>query len=154
VRPELRERMPPLVVGWRSDRNWRNVDNLHHGAPEFKNTAERYEGAMLEFPALYGMGASVEMMHEIGPGEIEERILGLAAQVKDVLESHGGQVQHLNSPIVAAKFDGVQTSELAVRLKEKRILVSSRHGNLRVSVHFYNNEQDIAALNQGLQGEL
>lgn len=154
VRPELRQRMPPLVVGWRSDQNWRQVDNLHHGAPEFKESAERYEGAMLDFPAIYAMGASLGLFLEIGPAAIEERVLSLADQVAEVLERRGGKIQHRNSPIVAAKFENVQTSHLAVRLKEKGILVSSRHENLRVSVHLYNNERDVEAFDRGLEGEL
>jgi selenocysteine lyase/cysteine desulfurase len=154
VRPDLRRHMPPLVVGWRSDQNWRQVDHLHHGAPEFKDSAEKYEGAMLDFPAVYAMGASVEFFLELGPAEIEERVLSLAGKVAEALERRGGQIQHRNSPIVAAKFENIQTSDLAVRLKEKRILVSSRHENLRVSVHLYNNEQDIAAFDQALEGEL
>ena len=31
VSPELRQRLRPNVLGWRSHRDWRNVDNLHHG---------------------------------------------------------------------------------------------------------------------------
>jgi selenocysteine lyase/cysteine desulfurase len=154
VRPELAARIPALVVGWRSDRNWRDVDNLHHGAPEFKSTAEKFEGGMLNFPSLYGMGASVELFLELGPAEIEERVLALAAQVEQVLERRGAQIQYRGSPIVAAKFENVQTSELALRLKEKRIVVSSRHDNLRVSVHLYNNEEDIATFDQALEGEI
>ena len=67
VSPELRERLRPNVVGWRSHKDWRRVDSLHHGAPEFVDSAEKYEGGMLNFPSLYAMGASVEMMLELGP---------------------------------------------------------------------------------------
>ena len=47
VSPELRERLAPAVIGWRSHRDWRNHENLHHGAPEFAAEAEKYEGGML-----------------------------------------------------------------------------------------------------------
>ncbi len=67
VRPELRQTLPPNVVGWRSDRGWRSVDQLNHGVPEFSEAAEKYEGGMLNFSALYAMGASVQMMLDIGP---------------------------------------------------------------------------------------
>ena len=44
IAPQLRERLQPNVVGWRSHRDWRNVDNLHHGVPELLPSAEKYEG--------------------------------------------------------------------------------------------------------------
>ena len=45
--PEMRTRIRPNVVGWRSHHDWRNVDNLHHGTPVFSPTAEKYEGGGL-----------------------------------------------------------------------------------------------------------
>jgi cysteine desulfurase / selenocysteine lyase len=146
VSPRLRAMLPPNIVGWRSDEGWREVNSLHHGAPRFKSSAEKYEGGMLDFPALYAMGASVEMMLELGPENIERRVLELAAKVRAVLEMAGGKVQHENTAILAAQFEDRDPAVLAARLKEQRILVSARHGNLRVSVHFYNDESDIAAL--------
>ena len=39
---------------------------------------------------------------------------------------------------------------LARELDKRRIVVAARHGNLRVSPHFYNDESDLAALARGL----
>ena len=36
VAPRLRAKLDPAVIGWRSDRDWRSVDALHHGAPRFR----------------------------------------------------------------------------------------------------------------------
>src|SRR5262249_23942320 len=47
VDPALRQQLPAIVVGWRSDRDWRCVDNLNHGEPVFAESAEKYEGGML-----------------------------------------------------------------------------------------------------------
>ena len=82
VSPELRERLPPAVIGWRSDRNWRNHENLHHGAPRFSPDAEKYEGGMLPFALLYAMDAVIEMMQAIGPERIERRVLELARNAR------------------------------------------------------------------------
>ena len=49
VSPEFGAVIEPNVIGWRSDRRWRDVDQLHHGAPEFVDAAEKYEGGMLNF---------------------------------------------------------------------------------------------------------
>jgi selenocysteine lyase/cysteine desulfurase len=45
---------------------------------------------------------------------------------------------------------GRDASELARRLMEKKIAVAARHGALRVSPHFYNNEEDLARLEEAL----
>jgi cysteine desulfurase / selenocysteine lyase len=155
VSPELRQRLKPNVVGWRSDYDWHNVSNLHHGAPRFSGDAERYEGGMLPFPLLYAMGASVRMMLELGPAAIEERVQELAAGCRRVVRSLGGKLLYderpnFDSGIVAARFEGYDASELARRLKERNVLVSARHGNVRVSVHFYNSQEDLDRLGNEL----
>ena len=150
VSPSFRERLQPNVVGWRSHKDWRRVDSLHHGAPEFLPTAEKYEGGMLNFPSLYAMGASLDLLLEIGADRIETRVLELAAKSAAVLEEAGSQVEFRNSPIVTARFAGRDASQLARTLKERRILVSARHQRLRVSTHFYNDENDLAELRQSL----
>ena len=55
----------------------------------------------------------------------------------------GGVVAHLNSPIVCCKFEGMDSGVLAGKLMERGIVVSARHGWLRVSVHLYNDEEDV-----------
>jgi selenocysteine lyase/cysteine desulfurase len=151
VRPELRKRLAPVVVGWRSHRDWRNVDNLHHGAPEYAESAEKYEGGMLPFALLYAMQASLELVFEIGPEAIERRVLQLADQVRKVTRELGGEPVSVNSAIVPVRFEGRDPSKLALALKEKRVLVSARHGLLRVATHFYNNEDDVERLRGALK---
>ena len=159
VSPEMRERLKPNVIGWRSHKGWRNVDHLHHGAPEFTEAAEKYEGGMLAFPVLYAMGASLEMLLEIGPGQIESRVRELAGDCRARLRKLGARLiadeaPHFDSPIVAARFEGVDASLLARSLKDARILVSARHGNLRISTHFYNNSRDLDCLVDALSSRL
>ncbi len=150
VAPELRQRLPATVVGWRSDRNWRSVDSLNHGAPVFAETAEKYEGGMLPFPSIYGMGAVIDLMLQIGPATIEARVLELAEKTRAMLRGLGAEVNVDKSPIVTAVLPGTDSRELARSLKERRILVSARHGRLRVSPHFYNDETDLEVLRNAL----
>ncbi len=150
VSPETRAWLRPHCIGWRSHHDWRSVDNLHMGTPRFSERAEKYEGGMIPFPLLASMNAVVEMMLEAGPAEIEARVLGLAADLAARMRRIGGQVLHGGSQILAIRFEGVDGSELAKRLKEQRVLVSARYGNLRVSVHFYNDESDLERLESAL----
>ncbi len=149
VAPALRARLEPAVVGWRSHGDWRRPESLHHGAPVFAEAAEKYEGAMLAFPLIYAMGASVEMFLELGPEAIERRVLELAAGVRRVLRDAGAEVLS-DSPIVTARFPGRDAPALVAALQARGVLVAARQGNLRVSAHFYNNEQDLARLAEAL----
>ena len=150
ISPEAREWLMPNAIGWRSHHDWRNVDNLHHGVPQLSGAAERYEGGALSSALLYALEASVDLMLEIGPDQIEKRVLGLARSTRAILREHGGDVKDYASPIVAARFEGRDVSALARALKQERVLVAARRGYLRVSPHFYNNERDLETLSSAL----
>ena len=151
VSPALRQTLAPAVIGWRSDRGWRGVDDLHHGVPQLPEGAERYEGGMLNFPSLCAMAESVRMILEIGPVMIEERVLSLAAKTAEVLHEAGAEIRHEGSNIVAAHWKDRDASALAKTLAAQRIVVAARHGNLRVSSHFYNDESDLEALAKAIR---
>jgi len=156
VSPAVREWLEPNLIGWRSHRGWRDYQDLHHGAPEFKTEAERYEGGMLPFAVDYAMGAAIEMILEIGPASIERRVLELAEGVRKILRRAGAALvsdlrPHYDSPIVAASFAGRDPAGVARALRSRRVLVAARHGYLRVSPHFYNNEQDLARFEEELE---
>jgi selenocysteine lyase/cysteine desulfurase len=151
--------LKPNVIGWRSHHAWRGHENLHHGAPEFKPDAERYEGGMLPFPLIYAMAASVEMMLEIGPDVIEARVGEITGSARDILRRAGARLlfdeaPHYDSPIIAARFEGRDSSALARALYEQRVVVAARHDYLRVSPHFYNDETDLERFERALAGVL
>jgi cysteine desulfurase / selenocysteine lyase len=150
ISPALRATLRPAVMGWRSDKGWRSVDELQHGTPELTQAAERYEGGMLNFPSLYGMRESVRMMLEIGPDRIERRVLELAGMARDILQGLGATLVNENTHILAAHWPERDASDLARRLQEQRIVVAARHGNLRVSPHFYNTEEDLDRFKKAL----
>ena len=151
IAPQLRERLPPNVVGWRSHRDWRNVANLHHGIPELLPSAEKYEGGGLPFALLYGMEASLDLILETGPEIIERRVLDLGSKTRAILRQLGATVADSASPIVAARFEQRDVSALARTLKEQRVMVAARRGHLRVSPHLYNNEGDLEVFAQALR---
>lgn len=148
VNPSVREWLQPGVIGWRSHAGWRNHDNLHHGTPQFKESAEKYEGGMLAFTVLYAMAAALEMFLTIGPATIERRVAEIVEKTRAVLRGAGAglisdRCPHYDSPIVAAQFEGRDPSAIARGLQQRKVLVAARHGYLRVSPHFYNTESDL-----------
>lgn len=150
VSPQVRQWLKPAVVGWRSHWDWRAVDHLHHGPPVFSGKAERYEGGMLAFPLIYALDAVVKLMLALGPRAIEDRVLALSASLREQLRALGAEVTGEQSPIVSARWDDADASDLARQLGQQGIIVSARHGRLRLSAHFYNNLDDIARLGEAL----
>jgi selenocysteine lyase/cysteine desulfurase len=153
---EVRQWLSPAIYSWRSHYDWRNVDQLHHGPPELPEAAMRYEGGVLNFSGIYAMEAVLDLIASLGAEAVEQRVLRLAAKTRAVLRSHGGVLladrqPYYESPIVTAQFPGVDMSKLAVELKRRRIVVAARQGNLRVSPHFFNNEEDLARLDEALR---
>ena len=156
VSPAARKWLTPNVVGWRSDRNWRSVEDLHHGSPRFAETAEKYEGGMLPFPSLFGMLASLKVIHDIGVDQIEKRVLSLAELIRTEICRLGGESIHipagaLQSQILVMRLPVADSSVIAKQLETQKIHVSARRGYLRISPHFYNNEADVDALVRALK---
>ena len=146
----FRSTLKPMKVGWRSHKTWRDVDNLHHGTPEFVDSAEKYEAGGLPFALLYAMEQSVDLMHEIGPDVIEQRVMQLADCTRDRLREFSAIVNS-GSQIVAARFPDRDPSYLASELKKKNVNVAARHGFLRVSPHFYNDDNDLDQLCEAIK---
>ncbi|MGH9325992.1 MAG: aminotransferase class V-fold PLP-dependent enzyme [Terriglobia bacterium] len=151
VAPSLRAKLQPNVAGWRTDKGWRNVDNLDHDMPELKGSAEKYEGGGLQFGLLHAMGAAVDWMLELGPEVIERRVLELARSARERLIGLGALVEDTGSQIVAANFEGADPSRIARELESRHVLVAARHGLLRIAPHFYNNEGDLEQLESELR---
>ena len=105
-------------------------------------------------PLVYALAASVDLQLELGPEAIEQRVMGLASQLRDILAAAGATVPDHGSQIVTACFPGVDASALYRRLEARNVHVSARHGALRVSAHFYNNEDDLARFREVLGEEL
>ncbi len=145
--------LPPSVVSWRSHRTWRDFERLHHGRPQFPSEAAMFEGGVQPFSLLFGLEASVDLILACGPASIERRVLALADRCRQVLRSHGGvhpSVQQCDSPIVSASFPGRDPARLRFQLEANKVAVSVREGNLRVSTHFFNNEDDLGRLSDAL----
>jgi selenocysteine lyase/cysteine desulfurase len=151
VRESVRQWLEPDVIGWRSHHTWQDVNNLHHGMPEFSSTAHRYEGYFPPMPLLYALEQSVDLFLAIGQQKIEARILAVAGLLRTELQALGAHVANDNTPILACRFPHRDSGQLARDLIERNIQVSARHGYLRVSAHLYNDEQDVAAIAHALR---
>jgi cysteine desulfurase/selenocysteine lyase len=150
-RRELAERLSPPLIGWKCVRNEFDFDN-----PDFclKTDALRFEEGSMNLLGIFGLGAAVDLLLEIGIKNIEARVLGLGEVIIREAEQRGYLVrtpkarsERGGNITFSGNFDPAATRD---RLREKSILVNTRGGGLRVSPHFYNTEEEILAFFHGL----
>jgi selenocysteine lyase/cysteine desulfurase len=125
---------------------------------EFTTGARRFElGGTANYPGNVVLGASLALINELGIGVIEEHVLNLAECLSGSLREAGATVvsppeRGSRSGIVTFTLgDGVERDTACLRsLLDQRILISQRYtaavGGLRVSVHFFNNAEDVQQL--------
>lgn len=130
----------------------------------YVNDARKFEtGGTANYPGAIGLGASLQLINEIGPSAIEAHIRQLSRELIEGLRARGARVV---TPDDDARRAGIVTfrcfsepkrdQQLAEFLLQNKIYVSTRYtahvGGTRVSVHFFNNRDDIARLLAALDG--
>lgn len=125
---------------------------------EFGQTAKRFElNGTSNYPGAVGLGASLRLLNSIGIAAVEGRILELAGFLRDELEGAGVQVVSRPEPAARSSIttftvsgDADEDEALLQQLLERGIYVSRRYtsfvGGIRVSTHFYNDEDDVQEL--------
>ncbi|HMB08697.1 MAG TPA: aminotransferase class V-fold PLP-dependent enzyme [Isosphaeraceae bacterium] len=155
VRRDWIERLRPLGVGWHSV-----VGSYNAPAVDFtlKPNARRWEGGSFNMPGLQALGASLDLLREIGPEAVSDRILDRAAAARELAAAAGWGVVGSTRPgdlsgIVALGRPGVDPGAVVRSLRRHGVAVACRRGRLRISAHVYNNEDDFARLAEGLRDE-
>src|SRR5215813_9401798 len=145
---ELLANSRPRTIGWLSvqdpygDRN----DEVH-----LRNDASaRAELGCPHFAGIFALGASVEMMNQVGRKQIEQRALELNRMLTARLLDAGWQVL---SPIADERHRSAETlvaandpPALVAALAQQKVLVTEKPQGIRVSTDFFNNEDDIERL--------
>jgi cysteine desulfurase/selenocysteine lyase len=148
-RRALIEKLIPIRVGW-----WGVVDYddfFRYDSP-LRDDARRFEEGSPNFLGLHGLGASLELLLEVGIPRIEERVLGLTDYLIAGLQERG---YHIPTPIASPQErSGIvcfnhphhALDDLEQRLSKANVILSKRGQVIRVSPHFYNDETDIDQL--------
>lgn len=149
IRREHLERLRPLFVGWNSVRAGHDFGRIEL---ELRDTAARYEGGSQNMPGVLALGASLELLEQVGlaEGRVAERVLTAVRHLDERLTEVGAEVLRpagsLGSGILSWTVPGVEPIELRQRLLAAEVVVSCRGGRVRTSPHGYANEDDIGRL--------
>ncbi|GIX16923.1 MAG: putative aminotransferase YcbU [Rhodothalassiaceae bacterium] len=146
VRRGLVERLSPYVTGWFAQADIAAMDPWHH---EPAPSARRFETGTPPVPNLHAGKAGLELVLSLGLARIAAAIDRLTTRLVEELGELGAQIatplgKGEHGALIAVRSRDPEA--LVARLKGERIITSSRDGNLRISPHFYNDEDDIARL--------
>lgn len=148
IRKDLIDSIQPTTIGWMNFRRWMDFTSRDL---TWRDDARRYEPGSLNTVGIYGLGAALNLLLEIGVENIAERVLDLTDRLRAGLKRQGHRVF---GPDLRAECSGIvsfvprsQTAEqVANLLRDEGIIVSARCGMVRVSPHFYNSEAEIDCL--------
>ncbi|HZA06530.1 MAG TPA: aminotransferase class V-fold PLP-dependent enzyme [Nitrososphaeraceae archaeon] len=117
---------------------------------DMSNTASRFELGSPHFSNILCLKSAIEYITKIGIEQIEKRILYLTEYLVEKLREFKVEIispleeEKGRSGIIVFKERNAQ--EIVRKLERRRIMVSARGDGIRVSPHFYNNENDIDRL--------
>lgn len=134
---------PPKGLGWRSVKDPFAFNN-RAGVPV--KAARRYEMGCPAFPGIFALGAAISYLDGIGRDRIQSRVLQLNTVLTSAMRHEGFEVLspsgsgRSGQTLIAMDDPGAVTEFL----RGEGILVTQKPQGIRVSTHFYNNDDDIA----------
>jgi selenocysteine lyase/cysteine desulfurase len=137
--------LAPPWVGWHSterDEDWRRRTDYR-----LRAGAERFEAGNPPFLALYLLENARRTLDGVDRGAIEAHVLALGGELRRGLVKLGLPVLTPEAPESRAGnivFATDRSRELEARLRAAGVLTWSGDGRLRLSVHGYNDEGDVA----------
>jgi cysteine desulfurase/selenocysteine lyase len=146
------DRVTPRVVGWRSVTDNQDFDRYHM---ELQPGAGRFEEGTPNTAGIFGLGAAIDLVLELGVEAIARRVLALTERLAAGLRERDARLLSPRGPgetsgIVSFQMEDEAPRRTAGRLRAQGIFVVVRRGGVRVSPHFYNDEAEIDRLLESL----
>ncbi|MEJ8568012.1 aminotransferase class V-fold PLP-dependent enzyme [Elongatibacter sediminis] len=146
VRGSLQAPQVPTMTGWFAQENPAAMD-IYHNAPA--STARRFESGTPNVSALYACAAGIELLLETGLEAVGEQVGHLTGLIAQGAAERGWKLVTPADPARHGALMALASTDapaLVRAMSEENIVVSDRDGNLRVSPHYYNNDDDIQRL--------
>jgi selenocysteine lyase/cysteine desulfurase len=148
--PDIIPTLTPTALGWFAQADIFAMDGSDNDpAP----SARRFEYGTPPIPNLYAGLAGIRLLNELGQEQVWARINEITAIIETGAKERSLQLATPHDPerrgaLMAIRCTDAET--LVARLADDGVITSSRGGNLRISPHAYNNEDDIDRLFAGI----
>ncbi|HXQ20896.1 MAG TPA: aminotransferase class V-fold PLP-dependent enzyme [Candidatus Acidoferrales bacterium] len=138
------DRIESVLHGWKSVTDADTYLPYHFNP---RPDAAKFEPGSPSMLSTYALGAAIDLLLEIGPEHIEQRLFGLHDRLAAGLRARGAEIvspwgADARSGIVVFRL-GDDPQRLCAELIRHGFIVRVRSGGIRVAPHFYNNEDDI-----------
>jgi cysteine desulfurase / selenocysteine lyase len=144
---EVLDQLTPKMVGWHSIQ-WPSLAARSRGY-ELKEGAARLELGNPPFVSVVALDEGLKVLESISPARLEEHVMALGGQLRAGLDDLGARVWHraadestLSANVVFGDPDADQTVSA---LADDGVLAWSGDGRVRLSLHGYNDDADVAA---------
>ncbi len=151
----LIEKLKPKYVGWLSvEHAW----DLLNFDLVLRNNAERYQTGTVNTIGIYAVNAALKLFFDFGITEISKRVTAHSVKLIKMLCEIGIDPFLQNctpsnlSGIVSFKINDAQ--KVFDKLSDNMITVALREGIIRLSPHFYNDDEDIDKVISALKSAL
>ena len=152
--PRVRDDFIAINAGWKAAAA--PLESFFGPGMELSSSASRFDNS-ISWEAAVGNEAALSVFDEFGPETIYDRNAELSALLRSALVDAGWPPVPLpaanQSSIVSVPLGDRDGPNVVGTLRERRIACASRDGNLRLAIHFYNDEDDIVRLVRAL-GEI
>jgi selenocysteine lyase/cysteine desulfurase len=145
VRQALQDQVEPVEFGWTNVAGYADYASRDMA---LRPDAGRYECGTLNTIGCFGLRAAIELLLEVGPGQIAPVVQNLGDQIANGVKSKGYEVLGERTPetgagIVSFRKPGVDAVEIVRTLRAAGICTAPRAGWVRTSPHFYISPADI-----------
>lgn len=152
VRRQLIGELGTTMCGWCGLVRPQDYDDYDQ---PYKPTAKRFEEGSHNLMTIHALGSSIRLLLGVGIERVEERVRFLtdyliAGLVRKGYDLVTPQDWSRRAGIVCVRKGGVEPQSLVSELQQRKILVAARRGFLRISPHFYNDEEELDRLLQAL----
>ncbi len=135
----VQDQIFPVEFGWTTVKNWADYASRDM---TLRSDAGRYEPGTLNVVGSFGLRASMELLNEFGIERVAGRVMRLAGRLELGLRELGCELmverdERNGSGILSFRKEGVDSSLLQAKLKERKVLSAPRQGYVRFSPHFY-----------------
>lgn len=136
----------PVMAGWFCMRDALDFGNYRF---EFVDTARKFDTGSYNLAGIYGLGASLQLLLEVGIQQISSHVLALTDRLAQGVQDKGYRVvssrREGEASGIVAFTSGLHDHEgIRKHLQDEyRIIIAVREGRLRASPHLYNTKQEI-----------